>query len=404
MHSPARLTAAASALTLALTLAACSAPSATDGSDGAGPRSTSTATPSAPAGPAGPARASVATVAGYDVGDFPPVPLFTLPDLALLDASASAFTIDVRSELVDVPGVEVAPAHCDASGAVVSGDGSAFLYGDESGSYTGPDGTTRNYGDGSGSTTINGVAIENYGDGSGAYSDGVTSIQNYGDGSGSYSDPTMSVEVYGDGSGTSSAGAVRIQNYGDGSGSFTDGTVEIENYGDGSGRYSDGRLSIENYGDGTARVDGEIVDAEPLATVPPLGVFPPLAALAPVESCGTTITVRDGVLFDFDRSEVRADAAAVLGRLADALQRAAIGSAVVSGHTDSIGTDDYNQTLSEARADSVVAALRSAGVTAELSAEGFGESRPVAANELDGADNPAGRQLNRRVEIFVPAR
>ncbi|WP_368498074.1 OmpA family protein [Herbiconiux sp. A18JL235] len=384
------------------TPAGTAAPVAESAASAPGPTG-GTRTPTTPTSAAEPAHASVAAVPGYDVGDFPPVPLFTLPDLALLDASASAFTIDVRSKLVDVPGVEVSPAHCDATGAVSSGAGSALLYGDGSGNYTGPDGTIQNFGDGSGTTTIDGVAIENFGDGSGTYSDGVTSIQNFGDGSGSYTDPSLAVQVFGDGSGTSVAGTVSIQNFGDGSGTYTDGTVSIENFGDGSGSYTDGRISIQNFGDGTARVDGELVDAVPLAPVPPLGVFPPLTALAPVESCGTTITLRDGVLFDFDRSEVRADAAAVLTALAGTLQQAGIGSAVVSGHTDAIGPDDYNQALSEARADSVVAALRSAGVTADLAAQGLGESRPVAANELDGQDNPAGRQLNRRVEIFVPA-
>ena len=76
-------------------------------------------------------------------------------------------------------------------------------------------------------------------------------------------------------------------------------------------------------------------------------------------------------------------------------------NAEVSGHTDAIGSDSYNQTLSENRANSVVDALVKRGVTTSLSATGYGESRPVAPNELNGKDNPAGRQLNRRVEIFV---
>ncbi|MGI6878692.1 OmpA family protein [Microbacterium sp. gxy059] len=137
--------------------------------------------------------------------------------------------------------------------------------------------------------------------------------------------------------------------------------------------------------------------------MPSLGAFPPLEALAPVESCGTTITFSDSVLFDFDRSDVRPDAADVLDQVADVLVEAQATEAVVSGHTDSIGSDAYNLTLSEDRAASLVEALEERGVTAGLTAEGYGESRPVAANEIDGVDNPAGRQLNRRVEIFLPA-
>jgi len=77
--------------------------------------------------------------------------------------------------------------------------------------------------------------------------------------------------------------------------------------------------------------------------------------------------------------------------------------AIVTGHTDSVGENDYNQTLSEARADAVVEALRTAGVSSTLTAEGRGEAEPVAPNEVDGQDYPAGRQLNRRVEIVIPA-
>jgi OOP family OmpA-OmpF porin len=285
---------------------------------------------------------------------------------------------------------------------VTAGAGSAYLYGDGSGTYTGADGSSVSYGDGSGSFTLNGVTVVNYGDGSGVYDDGTVSIVNYGDGSGTYSDADMSVQIYGDGSGTYTAGATSIVNYGDGSGNFTDADVSIVNYGDGSGTYSDADIAIVNYGDGTGLIDGHAVELEPIARVPELGVFPTLDALQPIESCGTLITFEDGVLFDFDKSDVRADAAETLDVVAEALSAYDVAEAVISGHTDSIGDDAYNQTLSEARAESVVAALEEAGVTAALTAEGYGESRPVAANEIDGADNPAGRQLNRRVEIFIP--
>jgi OOP family OmpA-OmpF porin len=150
-------------------------------------------------------------------------------------------------------------------------------------------------------------------------------------------------------------------------------------------------------------VDGVAVEMAELPPVPRLGVFPPLDALSPIESCGTVITFQDGVLFDFDRSEIRPDAADALERVAGAFADAEVERAIVAGHTDSVDTDEYNQELSERRANAVADALRGRGVTADLAAEGYGESRPVAANEVDGVDNPAGRQLNRRVEIFIPA-
>ncbi|AZS38996.1 Photosystem I P700 chlorophyll a apoprotein A2 [Microbacterium oxydans] len=349
------------------------------------------------------AAATVDTVPGYDVGQFPPVPLFVLPDLSLLDTSASAFTIEVNAALAGIPGVIATPAHCDATGAVTSGNGSAYLYGDGSGAFTGPDGTVQNFGDGSGTSTINGVTIQNFGDGSGNYSDGVVTIQNFGDGSGNYTDATKTVQIFGDGSGNYTDGDVTIQNFGDGSGNYEGRGVTIQNFGDGSGNYTDGDLTIQNWGDGTARVNGEDVEADPLPEVPRLGVFPPLGALAPLESCGTTLTFEDGVLFDFDRSDIRPDAAATLDAVAEVLSTLKVGEAVVSGHTDAIGDDDDNQRLSEDRADAVVDGLTSRDVSTRFTAEGFGERRPVAANEIDGADNPAGRQLNRRVEIFIPA-
>jgi len=137
--------------------------------------------------------------------------------------------------------VTASPAHCDADGGVISGNGSAYLYGDGSGTFTGPDGS--------------------------------------------------------------------VQNFGDRSGNYTDGTV-----------------TIQNFGDGTALVDDEMIDA--------------------VAQVFTTLDIAE---------------------------------AQVSGHTDAIGSDAENQVLSEQRAESVVDGLQERGVTTSLTAEGFGESRPVAA-------------------------
>ena len=69
----------------------------------------------------------------------------------------------------------------------------------------------------------------------------------------------------------------------------------------------------------------------------------------------------------------------------------------IEGHTDSVGTDSYNQDLSQRRAHSVSAYLIQQGIApGAVATAGFGESRPVASN-----DNAAGRQRNRRVELVV---
>jgi OOP family OmpA-OmpF porin len=128
---------------------------------------------------------------------------------------------------------------------------------------------------------------------------------------------------------------------------------------------------------------------------PPPPPPPPRAAPAPppVEE---KIVLR-GVNFDFDKAEIRPDAAVILDEAASILN-SNTGSAVsVGGHTDSVGADAYNQGLSERRAMAVKDYLAGKGVAgSRLSAVGYGEANPIAAN--DTAD---GRALNRRVELSV---
>ena len=93
-----------------------------------------------------------------------------------------------------------------------------------------------------------------------------------------------------------------------------------------------------------------------------------------------------------------------LKSLAGVLNNAKVPTAHIYGHTDSISDEAFNLQLSQERADAVSAELKKDGVSAILDATGYGESKPVAPNEnADGSDNPAGRALNRRVEIFIPA-
>lgn len=118
---------------------------------------------------------------------------------------------------------------------------------------------------------------------------------------------------------------------------------------------------------------------------------------------GTVLRVPDRVLFDFGSADLRDTAADRIDRLVALLERATDGQIRVQGHTDDIGTDQANQQLSEDRAQAVADALEAAGIDADrLTTEGFGSSQPVAPNrDDDGADDPDGRQQNRRVEIVV---
>jgi len=110
------------------------------------------------------------------------------------------------------------------------------------------------------------------------------------------------------------------------------------------------------------------------------------------------------VLFDFDKAELKPEAVASLSKVAEVLNGIPNAPTTVDGHTDGRGSADYNQKLSERRAGSVKEWLvKQGGVpAARLTARGFGMTRPVAPNtKPDGADDPQGRQKNRRVEIRV---
>jgi outer membrane protein OmpA-like peptidoglycan-associated protein len=114
------------------------------------------------------------------------------------------------------------------------------------------------------------------------------------------------------------------------------------------------------------------------------------------------VTLPGDVLFDFDKYDIREDAQPVLSELAEVLSAMPGASVTIVGHTDSKGSDDYNQRLSEDRANSVQAWLADAGVPSPMTTIGEGEVSPVAPNEeADGSDNPDGRQQNRRVEFII---
>ena len=355
------------------------------GSDSAG--SAGSTQGSASASASGTAASAGQAVAGYEPGQIPPIPMISLPDLSLLTQSTGAFTPDLTRSITSQPGITVRPARCDASGSLVSG-------------------STVLGGDGSMTTSSGSTSVTNNGDGSGTFSDGKVSITNNGDGSGTYSDGKVSITVNGDGSGTYSDSTTgeSITLDGKGSGTYSRSGVSITNNGDGSGSYSDGTISITNLGDGSAIVNGSTISAKPVPKAGKVGTFPSIDAAKPVQSCGTVITLEDSVLFDFGSSDLRGEASTTLTNLATVVKDSKAPKVQVQGHTDSVSDDAFNQKLSEQRAQAVSSALKSNGVTADLEAVGYGETKPVAPNENpDGSDNPGGRRLNRRVEVFVPA-
>jgi outer membrane protein OmpA-like peptidoglycan-associated protein len=125
---------------------------------------------------------------------------------------------------------------------------------------------------------------------------------------------------------------------------------------------------------------------------------PPPSPPAPAPRATRKIVLR-GVHFDFDKSNIRADARPILDEATETLNEEREIHISVEGHTDAIASDAYNQGLSERRARAVADYLSSRNVArGRMRVVGFGESRPVASNATDD-----GRAQNRRVELRVLA-
>jgi len=118
---------------------------------------------------------------------------------------------------------------------------------------------------------------------------------------------------------------------------------------------------------------------------------------------GVVVNLPD-VLFEFGRAALTADAQGKVHDIAGVLNdRARDRRISIEGYADALGSDTFNQQLSERRAENVSIALENSGVSSSrLTTRGFGERYPIAPNtNADGTDNPAGREKNRRVEVII---
>ncbi len=397
-----RLALVATPLALLFALGAC-------GSDTkpAAESSTKTTTVATASAKSTASASSTATVPGLKPGEIPAVPVFSIPTIGVFAQNSDKALIETTKELSTVPGITVSPAKCDGNGVV---SGSTILSGSGAGVTSSDSGSVINSGTGAGVITEGPVNIIYSGEGSGTYTNSETgeNITISSDGSGTYKSKTLSINVSSDGSGTydNSETGIKINISSNGSGTYEDtkNNIKYNNNGKGAGTYTSATLNIINKGDGTALVNGQKIKAEKLPPVAKVGKFPKVESLKPVKSCGTVITLQDGVLFDFGKYDLRPEAKATLAKLATVLNQAKVPAAQINGHTDSIGDDAFNQDLSEKRASAVATQLKADGVTANLQTHGYGKTQPVADNtNADGSDNPAGRQANRRVEIYIPA-
>ena len=147
----------------------------------------------------------------------------------------------------------------------------------------------------------------------------------------------------------------------------------------------------------TTGCDGALVPvaAAPMAVAPPAPVAPPVVTPPPVAA--SKVTFAADAFFDFDKSVLKPEGRAKLDDLVSKIRDVNLEVIIAVGHTDSVGTDAYNQRLSVRRAEAVKAYLVTKGIERNrVYTEGKGEKQPVADNRT-----AAGRAKNRRVEIEV---
>jgi len=146
---------------------------------------------------------------------------------------------------------------------------------------------------------------------------------------------------------------------------------------------------------------GKSVDPKTLTELVTNITFDTIVVLEKIEI--NKIFVLENIYYDFNKYDIRPDAARELDKLVQLLTDNPEIKIELSSHTDSVDTEEYNLWLSQKRAESAVNYLVKRGIANDrLVAKGYGESKPIARNtNPDGSDNPAGRQKNRRTEFKI---
>jgi len=322
----------------------------------------------------------------------PPLPAFTIPTQLVSGAGSQRISGDL-----DVPpglyqGIAVLDARCTDAGEATAADAGAPV---TRASQHFEDETVR---------------ITVAADGTGVYDTADLHVAVLADGAGVYDDGTTRLSVAADGSGTYESGELRLTVRADGSGSYSDGETRVWVDADGAGGYEDDVMRLSWNSSGEVFGDGEPERVAAVRDVLADGLprFPPVPAVELVEPtgtvCGTVIRLDANVLFDIDSAEVRPEGRAFLERVATLLSALGSPRAQINGHTDTVGSEAHNLDLSERRAAVVRDVLVASGLRADsLETRGLGETQPLRADVgPDGAEDPAARQLNRRVEIVLP--
>ena len=326
-------------------------------------------------------------VPGYALGEIPAISIPEIPNLSVSENPDAKITLDMAKKISSVPGITISPVKVEDSN-IVGGSYSMQIGKNGDGQYSDKNKSVQTDGNGAGQYEDDKVTIQRDEDGAGQYINKVTGV-------------TLQVDKDGAGQYIDEKNDLSIQVNKDGTGLYTDKKNNVTI----SGTYTDKskNLVIENDGKGKAKItfNGQTteVDAKPLEKPGKLAKLEMVPPVPSIEANSLLIALDSEVLFDVNKYDVRVhpEAEEVLKNLAIVLKEMDVKNFEIDGHTDSDGSDEYNQVLSEKRANSVKNFLVSQGVTAEITTKGYGESKPVASN-----DTAEGKQKNRRVEIIIP--
>ena len=348
-------------------------------------------------------------VPGYALGEIPAISIPEIPNLSVSENPDAKITLDMAKKISSVPGITISPVKVEDSN-IVGGSYSMQIGKNGDGQYSDKNKSVQTDGNGAGQYEDDKVTIQRDEDGAGQYINKVTGVtlQVDKDGAGQYIDEKndLSIQVNKDGTGLYTDKKNNVTIYvNENDVRYVSTNIEMVNNGDGSGTYTDKskNLVIENDGKGKAKItfNGQTteVDAKPLEKPGKLAKLEMVPPVPSIEANSLLIALDSEVLFDVNKYDVRVhpEAEEVLKNLAIVLKEMDVKNFEIDGHTDSDGSDEYNQVLSEKRANSVKNFLVSQGVTAEITTKGYGESKPVASN-----DTTEGKQKNRRVEIIIP--
>ncbi|PIM80442.1 OmpA family protein [Fusobacterium pseudoperiodonticum] len=348
-------------------------------------------------------------VPGYALGEIPAISIPKIPNLSVSENPDAKITLDMAKKISSVPGITISPVKVE-DGNIVGGSYSMQIGKNGDGQYSDKNKSVQTDGNGAGQYEDDKITIQRDEDGAGQYINKVTGVtlQVDKDGTGQYIDEKndLSIQVNKDGTGLYTDKKNNVTIYvNENDVRYVSTNIEMVNNGDGSGTYTNKskNLVIENNGKGKAKItfNGQTteVDAKPLEKPGKLAKLEMVPPVPSIEANSLLINLDSEVLFDVNKYDVRVhpEAEEVLKNLAIVLKEMDVKNFEIDGHTDSDASDEYNQVLSEKRANSVKNFLVSQGVTAEITTKGYGESKPVASN-----DTAEGKQKNRRVEIIIP--